>query len=69
MGHIPVTNGRKKYIILPCSEFEKRPSFFKDEADFIQMKKFIGDSRRLLRDQNLNFPEYVFNGDSWILDN
>jgi poly-gamma-glutamate capsule biosynthesis protein CapA/YwtB (metallophosphatase superfamily) len=65
----PVEKYRKKFYILPCSEFENRPDFFSSPAEFIQMKKFISDSRNLLYKQNVNINEYIFKGDSWLLNN
>jgi len=67
--HVPIEEGRKKYFILPCSEFEKQSSFFSDSTDFQKMKDFIINSRNLLYKQNINISEYIFNGNSWILDN
>jgi poly-gamma-glutamate capsule biosynthesis protein CapA/YwtB (metallophosphatase superfamily) len=57
----PVDNNRKKYFILPCSEFENRPDFFINADDFTQMKRFISDSRELLNQQNINIKEHLFN--------
>jgi len=57
----PVENKRKKYYILPCSEFENRPDFFTNPDDFIQMKRYISDSRELLKKQNINIFEYISN--------
>jgi len=67
--HTPVEKYRKKFFILPCSEFENKPDFFSNPAEFTQMKKFISDSRALLYKQNINIKEYIFNGDSWLLNN
>ena len=46
--YTPIEKYRKKFFILPCSEFENKPDFFSNPADYIQMKKFINDSRSLL---------------------
>jgi len=67
--YTPIVKYRKQFYILPCSEFEKRPEFFANPADFIQMKRFIDDSRALLYKQNLNIKEYIFNGKDWLLNN
>jgi hypothetical protein len=67
--YTPIEKYRKKFFILPCSEFENKPDFFSNPADFIQMKKFIDDSRALLNKQNINVPEYLFNGNIWLLNN
>ncbi len=66
--YIPVVNNRKKYLILPCSEYEQKPDFFGDLSDFKQMKKFIDDSRLLLDNQNINIREYIFSDNKWTID-
>lgn len=67
--YTPVENFRLRFFILPCSEFEDKPDFFSTQAAFIQMKKFISDSRKLLQGQNIGVGEYVFNGFAWLLNN
>jgi poly-gamma-glutamate capsule biosynthesis protein CapA/YwtB (metallophosphatase superfamily) len=67
--YTPVLKYKQKFYILPCSEFENRPSFFEKEADYEQMKMFINNSRSLLYKQNVNFSEYKYNGSSWLLNN
>jgi poly-gamma-glutamate synthesis protein (capsule biosynthesis protein) len=67
--YTPIEKYRKKFFILPCSEFENRPDFFDKPENFLQMKKFTGDSRRLLNKQNINIREYIYNGSSWLLNN
>ena len=67
--YTPIVKYRKQFYILPCSEFEKRPEFFVNPADYLQMKQFIDDSRRLLYNQNLNIKEYIYNGKDWLLNN
>ena len=67
--YTPIVKYRKKFYILPCSEFENRPEFFDKPEAFQLMKKFIGDSRKLLNEQNINIKEYIFNGNSWVLSN
>lgn len=64
--YTPVVNDRTKFYILPCSKFEDNPGFFSKAAEFEQMKKFITDSRRLLREQNIGINEYLFRGGKWI---
>jgi poly-gamma-glutamate capsule biosynthesis protein CapA/YwtB (metallophosphatase superfamily) len=66
--YTPIEQYRKKFFILPCSEFENKPEFFSTQAEFLQMKKFINDSRELLNKQNLNIGEYKYNGKSWTLN-
>jgi len=67
--YAPIRNYDKKFYILPCSEFEDKPEFFPDRTDYIQMIKFINDSRSLLYKQNINIKEYIFNGKYWLLNN
>jgi poly-gamma-glutamate capsule biosynthesis protein CapA/YwtB (metallophosphatase superfamily) len=67
--YTPIVKYRKKFYILPCSEFENKTDFFdKPEASFL-MKRFINDSRKLLNGQNIGVKEYIFNGSSWLLSN
>lgn len=65
--YTPIEKYRKKFFILPCSEFENKPDFFDKPDAFLHMKKFISDSRELLYKQNINVNEYIFNGTSWLL--
>ncbi len=67
--YTPILNYRQKFYILPCSEFENKPGFFAKETDYVQMRRFINDSRTLLYKQNVNFREYLFNGTEWLLNN
>jgi len=67
--YTPIEKYRKKFFILPCSEFENKPDFFDKPEAFRLMKKFISDSRKLLNTQNTNIQEYIFKGDSWLLNN
>jgi poly-gamma-glutamate capsule biosynthesis protein CapA/YwtB (metallophosphatase superfamily) len=64
--YTPIEKYRKKFFILPCSEFESKPGYFDKPENFLLMKTFISDSRKLLN-QNINIKEYVFNGTSWSL--
>jgi hypothetical protein len=67
--YTPIEKYRKKFFILPCSEFENKPEFFDKPDAFLKMKKFIGNSRKLLNEQNINVKEYIFNGNNWLLSN
>jgi len=67
--YTPIENYRKKFFILPCSEFESNFAFFKSPADWLQLKKFQNESRKLLNDQNLGIKEYIYNGRTWLLNN
>jgi hypothetical protein len=66
--YTPIISYEKKFYVLPCSEFEKKPDFFPVKTDYLQMMKFINDSRSLLYKQNLNIKEYVFDGTYWLLN-
>jgi poly-gamma-glutamate capsule biosynthesis protein CapA/YwtB (metallophosphatase superfamily) len=67
--YTPIEKYRKQFFILPCSEFENKPDFFSNRADYEQMKKFISESRALLYKQNINIKENIFNGNSWLINN
>jgi poly-gamma-glutamate synthesis protein (capsule biosynthesis protein) len=67
--YTPIEKYRKKFFILPCSEFENRQDFFTNPADWQQMKKFISNSRSLLYNQNIGVKEYIFTGNAWVLNN
>lgn len=63
---IPVKEGKKEYYILPCAEFEEKAEFFNDPGDFVQMRKFTEESRKLLNKQNITIPEITFSEGKWI---
>jgi hypothetical protein len=67
--YAPIVKYRKKFYILPCSEFENKPDFFDKPEAFYLMKRFINDSRKLLNSQNINVKEFIYNGNSWVLSN
>ena len=64
--YTPIEKYRKKFFILPCSQFENNPDFFSKPADYIQMKNFINVSRSLLYKQNINIREKIYNGTDWM---
>jgi poly-gamma-glutamate synthesis protein (capsule biosynthesis protein) len=64
--YTPIENYRKRFFILPCSKFENKPEFFGKPADYQKMKLFIGNSRRLLNNQNINIGELIFSGNDWL---
>lgn len=66
--YTPIVSYRKKFYILPCSQFEVNRSFFASPADFSQMEQFIRQSRELFM-QNVNVDEIIFDGNSWLLNN
>jgi hypothetical protein len=55
---------RKKFFILPCTEFENKPGFFDKPDAYLKMKMFITNSRKLLNEQNTDVKEYIYNGSS-----
>ncbi|HUX56899.1 MAG TPA: CapA family protein [Bacteroidales bacterium] len=57
--YTPIENHKKKYYILPCSEYENRLDFFSNPDDYIQMKRFSINSRKFLNRQNINIKEYI----------
>ena len=67
--YTPIINYRKKFYILPCSEFESNPEFFDKPEAFSLLRKFVTDSRKLLNEQNVNVKEFIFNGEEWVLKN
>jgi poly-gamma-glutamate synthesis protein (capsule biosynthesis protein) len=66
--YTPIVSYRKKFYILPCSQFEVNRSFFASPADFSQMELFIRQSRELFM-QNVNVNEIKFDGNDWLLNN
>lgn len=67
--YTPIEKYRKKFFILPCSEFENKSEFFSKPDDYILMKKFINDSRTLLNKQNIDIKEIIYNGNTRLLNN
>lgn len=64
--YTPIEQYRKKFFILPCSQFENTPDFFSKPAEYIQMKNFILGARSLLYKQNINIREKIYNGTDWM---
>ncbi len=62
----PLENGRRKFYILPCSEFEENPGFFQSSPAWDAMTLFIKDSRRLLNGSGTGFSELISAGGQWI---
>ena len=54
----PIENGKKQYYILPVSEFETKPKFFKRKVDYDKMMRFTKYARGLLGTNNKNVTEY-----------
>lgn len=64
--YTPIEKYRKKFFILPCSQFENNPDFFSKPEEYMQMKNFISGARSLLYKQNLNIREMIYNGTGWM---
>ncbi len=60
--YTPIEEGKRKYYILPCAEFEGQPEFFQSSSDYDAMMLFVRDARRLLDSENRGFTEMTFNG-------
>lgn len=50
-------NGKKKFYVLPCKDFEDRSDFFAAPEYYNRMKEFIEETRKLLDKQNVNVEE------------
>jgi poly-gamma-glutamate synthesis protein (capsule biosynthesis protein) len=66
--YTPIENYRKRFYIIPCSEYENKAAFFSDTLQYKKMKAFMSDSRHLLYKQNVSFYEIIYNGSSWLLN-
>ncbi|MCH2235938.1 MAG: CapA family protein [Crocinitomicaceae bacterium] len=66
--YTPIEEGKKKYYILPASQYENDTAFFDSMDSFNQMQAFIKDSRELFNEQNVNVPEYIYQNEKWILN-
>ncbi|MDX9902569.1 MAG: CapA family protein [Bacteroidales bacterium] len=60
--YTPTEEGKRKYYILPCAEFEDQPEFFRSSSDYDAMMLFVRDARRLLDSENSGFTEITFDG-------
>jgi len=64
--YTPVENGKQKFYILPCAEFEKKPEFFQLPVHYEAMVLYITDARRLLDNHGTGFREMTFADGKWI---
>jgi len=62
----PLEDGKRKFYILPCSEFEGNREFFQSSSALDAMTLFIKDSRRLLGGTSPGFSELISAGGLWI---
>lgn len=63
--YTPVENGKKKFYILPCAEFENKPDFFQTTEDYDAMMLYVRDARRLLDTHGKGFREMTLTGGKW----
>lgn len=66
--YTPIEKYRKRFFVIPCSEYENKAYFFSDSVQYARMKKFMKDSRSLLYNQNVDVNEMIYNGSSWLLN-
>ena len=65
--YTPIENGKRKFCILPCSEYEDNPEFFQSSSDYNAMMDFVSDARRLLNVSNTGFGEVISALDMWMM--
>lgn len=63
--YTPSENGKRRFFILPCSEYEDNAEFFRSSSDFNSMMIFVSDARRLLNSRNTGFGEIISAFDMW----
>ena len=63
--YIPEKNGKKKYHILPVSQYEGLSSLM-DTGSFQKMGLYISDSRKLMQQMTVNVAEYLFTMDTRV---
>ncbi|HOV10392.1 MAG TPA: CapA family protein [Bacteroidales bacterium] len=66
--YIPEKNGKKKYHILPVSQYENMGDVL-DTASFQKMSLYLSDSRKLMQQMTKNVDEYLFNVDTRVWSN
>jgi poly-gamma-glutamate capsule biosynthesis protein CapA/YwtB (metallophosphatase superfamily) len=64
--YTPIINYRKKFYVLPCTEYENRKDFFANPADFQKMRSFIKWARSMLNKKNINVHELVVPGNDGL---
>lgn len=62
--YTPIEDERLRFYILPCTDFENRPDFFKKPEDYSIMLKFVRESRELLQKQNAGIDEHIFSSET-----
>jgi len=63
--YTPVENGKERFYILPCAEFEKKPEFFQSPSQYDAMMLYLADARRLLDTYGKGFREMTLDGGKW----
>jgi hypothetical protein len=63
--YTPTENGKRKFYILPCTEYEGNSEFFQSPSDYNSMMNFVRDARRLLNNQNTGFGEVISVFEMW----
>ncbi len=64
--YTPTEEGKRRFFVLPCAEFENRPEFFQSSSHYDNMKVFIRDARRLLDSLNTGLSEMTCAEGEWI---
>jgi len=64
----PVIDEKISFFVLPVSQFENNALFFADAIEYNKMNIFKADSRSQMNTQNTGVREYIWNGNSWVLE-
>ncbi|HPM89980.1 MAG TPA: CapA family protein [Tenuifilaceae bacterium] len=65
--HTPSTASHKTFQVLPVSIYETAPKGYFSADELAQLTQFATDTRALMHEKNLNFPELIFYNGSWII--
>ena len=57
--YTPTINNKKKFYVLPVSEYENKPEFFDNAHSFETMQSCVKTMRSVLR-ENINTPEIIY---------
>lgn len=64
--HTPVTAYRKTFQVLPVSIYEMAPKGYFTANELALLTQFASDTRALMHEKNINFPEITFSNGGWI---
>lgn len=64
--HTPVIGSRLKFQVLPVSIYEMAPKGYFTANELALLTQFASDTRALMHEKNINFPEITFSNGSWI---